>query len=158
MKEEQFSWKIETLLHFVCELAETLIHSSLEKCDADFTFQIMTERKLTVYVRKRPFLQEFLEKVCDMFEVIIFTASQSVYAAKVLDVLDPNNKFFARRMYRESCTWKDRRCVKDLRVLGIDLAKVFIVDNTPGVCFYLFFYCHIFFSSFFLPLLATTFV
>ncbi|XP_068486974.1 uncharacterized protein [Phaseolus vulgaris] len=127
---QEISKKKNTL---VLDLDETLVHSSLENCDADFTFQMITNRLLTVYVRKRPFLQEFLTKVSDMFEVIIFTASQSTYAAKVLDVLDPNNKLFARRMYRESCTWKDHRCVKDLTVLGIDLAKVFIIDNTPEV-------------------------
>ncbi|KAK7373161.1 hypothetical protein VNO80_06559 [Phaseolus coccineus] len=127
---QEISKKKNTL---VLDLDETLVHSSLEKCDADFTFQIITNRVLTVYVRKRPFLQEFLTKASDMFEVIIFTASQNPYAAKVLDVLDPNNKLFARRMYRESCTWKDHRCVKDLTVLGIDLAKVFIIDNTPEV-------------------------
>lgn len=89
----------------------------------------------SVSVRKRPFLQEFLEKVAEMFEIIIFTASKSVYSEKLLDILDPDKKFFARRVYRESCSWKDQRCVKDLTVLGIDLAKVFIVDNTPEVLF-----------------------
>lgn len=107
------------------------------QCDgaADFTFKMITDRELTVYVRKRPFLQEFLVKVSEMFEIIIFTASKRMYAETLLDVLDPDKKFFSRRVYRESCTWKDRRCVKDLTVLGIDLAKVCIIDNTPEVLF-----------------------
>ncbi|KAG5034897.1 hypothetical protein AAZX31_04G120200 [Glycine max] len=119
----------------VLDLDETLIHSSMGQCDgaADFTFKMITDRELTVYVRKRPFLQEFLVKVSEMFEIIIFTASKRMYAETLLDVLDPDKKFFSRRVYRESCTWKDRRCVKDLTVLGIDLAKVCIIDNTPEV-------------------------
>ncbi|KAL2337334.1 hypothetical protein Fmac_011780 [Flemingia macrophylla] len=118
----------------VLDLDETLIHSSVQQCnDADFTFEMYTERKSTVYVRKRPFLQEFLEKVSEMFEIIIFTASKRVYAEKLLDVLDPDNKFFSQRIYRESCTWIDNHCVKDLTILGVDLKKVFIIDNTPEV-------------------------
>ncbi|XP_020224855.1 CTD small phosphatase-like protein 2 isoform X1 [Cajanus cajan] len=118
----------------VLDLDETLIHSSIGQCnDADFTFEMYTEKKSTVYVRKRPFLQEFLEKVSEMFKIIIFTASKRVYAEKLLDVLDPHNKFFSRRVYRESCTWIDNRCVKDLTILGVDLEKVFIIDNSPEV-------------------------
>lgn len=119
----------------VLDLDETLVHSTLGKCDgADFTYQMVCNNACSsVSVRKRPFLEEFLEKVAEMFEIIIFTASKSVYSEKLLDILDPDKKFFARRVYRESCSWKDQRCVKDLTVLGIDLAKVFIVDNTPEV-------------------------
>ncbi|KAL2337333.1 hypothetical protein Fmac_011779 [Flemingia macrophylla] len=121
----------------VLDLDETLVHSCMKPCnDVDFTYEIYkkkTKKNITVYVRKRPFLQEFLEKVSDMFEIIIFTAGTKVYAEKLLDVLDPHNKFFYRRLYRESCTLKDHRLCKDLTVLGVDLAKVFIIDNTPEV-------------------------
>ncbi|ESW24706.1 hypothetical protein PHAVU_004G152900 [Phaseolus vulgaris] len=117
----------------VLDLDETLVHSSSMPCNADFAFTVFTDREKTVYVRKRPYLEKFLEKVSEMFEVVIFTASQSAYSAKLLDILDPHNKVFARRMYRESCKWIDGRCFKDLTLLGIDLAKVFIIDNTPGV-------------------------
>lgn len=121
----------------VLDLDETLVHSTIAQCEggADFTYQMLGDKQCTaVYVRKRPFLQEFLEKVSEMFEIIIFTASKCVYAGKLLDILDPDKKFFSRRVYRESCTFfKDDHYVKDLSVLGIDLAKVFIVDNTPEV-------------------------
>ncbi|KAK7271554.1 hypothetical protein RJT34_27542 [Clitoria ternatea] len=119
----------------VLDLDETLIHSTMEQCDdADFTFQVsIVDKEYTVYVRKRPFLQEFLEKVSEMFEVIIFTASKRPYAEKLLDVLDPDKKFFSGRVYRESCIVKDGTYTKDLTVLGIDLAKLVIVDNSPKV-------------------------
>ena len=70
-----------------------------------------------------------------MFEIIIFTASQSIYAEKVLDILDPNRELFSRRMFRESCIYLDGSYTKDLTVLGIDLAKVVIIDNSPQVFF-----------------------
>ncbi|WVZ14141.1 hypothetical protein V8G54_011707 [Vigna mungo] len=116
------------------DLDETLVHSSPFPHDADFSFTIISDGKSsTVYVRKRPFLEEFLEKVSEMFEVVIFTASHSSYSAKLLDVLDPHKKIFAQRFYRDSCKWEDGHCLKDLTVLSTDLAKVFIIDNTPRV-------------------------
>lgn len=115
--------------------AETLVHSTLDHCDdADFTLEVFFNMKNhTVYVRKRPYLKMFLEKVAQMFEVVIFTASQRIYAEQLIDKLDPDGKYISRRIYRESCIFSDGCYTKDLTILGIDLAKVAIVDNTPQV-------------------------
>lgn len=86
-----------------------------------------------MYVRKRPYLSTFLERVAEMFEVVIFTASQSIYAEQLLDILDPDGKLISRRVYRESCIFSDGSYTKDLTVLGLDLAKVAIIDNSPQV-------------------------
>ncbi|XVF87222.1 hypothetical protein PTKIN_Ptkin18bG0101500 [Pterospermum kingtungense] len=119
----------------VLDLDETLVHSTLEHCDdADFTFTVFFNMKEhTVYVKQRPHLQTFLEKVAEMFEVVIFTASQSIYAAQLLDILDPDRKLISQRVYRESCIFSDGSYTKDLTVLGVDLAKVAIIDNSPQV-------------------------
>ena len=42
-----------------------------------------------VYVSKRPHFEYFMKKVASMFEVIVFTASQKVYADKLLNIVDP---------------------------------------------------------------------
>lgn len=124
------------LSHLSCFLiAETLVHSTLEPCDdADFTFTVFFNLKeYTVYVKQRPYLHAFLERVSEMFEVVIFTASQSIYAKQLLDILDPDGRFISRRMYRESCLFSDGNYTKDLTILGVDLAKVAIIDNSPQV-------------------------
>jgi CTD small phosphatase-like protein 2 len=119
----------------VLDLDETLVHSTMEQCDdADFTFPVFYDMKEhVVYVKKRPHVHMFLQKMAEMFEVVIFTASQSVYANQLLDMLDPENRLFSKRFFRESCLFTDSGYTKDLTVVGVDLAKVAIIDNTPQV-------------------------
>lgn len=130
---EEFGRKKSITL--VLDLDETLIHSTLEHCDdADFTFPVFLNMKQhTVYVRRRPYLQIFLEKVAQMFEIVIFTASESIYAEQLLNILDSDRKLISRRIYRESCIFSDGSYTKDLTILGVDLAKVAIIDNSPQV-------------------------
>jgi len=67
------------------------VHSTLDGNDAsDFKFTVkFNSREHSVAVRQRPFLFEFLERVAQLFEVVVFTASQKVYAEQLLNILDP---------------------------------------------------------------------
>ncbi|KMZ76215.1 CTD small phosphatase-like protein [Zostera marina] len=117
----------------VLDLDETLVHSSLEYCEGvDFTFPVsFNQKEHVVYVRRRPFLKDFLERVSNLFEVVIFTASQRIYGERLLNMLDPKRKLFRHRIYRDSCVFVDGNYLKDLSVLGRDLARVIIIDNSP---------------------------
>ncbi|KAJ1704660.1 hypothetical protein LUZ63_004439 [Rhynchospora breviuscula] len=117
----------------VLDLDETLVHSTLEPCqDADFSFLVnFNLKEHTIYVKCRPYLRDFLERVASLFETIIFTASQSIYAEQLLNVLDPKRKLFRHRVYRDSCVFVEGNYLKDLSVLGRDLSRVIIVDNSP---------------------------
>lgn len=116
----------------VLDLDETLIHSSFQPVeDADFVIPIVIEgSQYQVYVLKRPGVDGFLERVGRDYEVVIFTASLSLYADPLLDELDVH-KVIRHRLYRESCTFFQGSYVKDMRRLGRDISQVILVDNSP---------------------------
>ncbi|XP_065438754.1 CTD small phosphatase-like protein isoform X7 [Chrysemys picta bellii] len=98
----------------VIDLDETLVHSSFK-----------------VYVLKRPHVDEFLQRMGELFECVLFTASLAKYADPVADLLDRWGVFRAR-LFRESCVFHRGNYVKDLSRLGRELSKVIIVDNSPA--------------------------
>ena len=75
----------------VLDLDETLVHCTVEPIpDADLTFPVEFHgTTYQVHVRLRPFLKNFLKKIQGNYEVIVFTASQKVYANELLNLIDP---------------------------------------------------------------------
>lgn len=75
----------------VLDLDETLVHCTVEDvADADLTFPVFFHGvNYQVNVRIRPYLQEFFKRIHGDFEVVVFTASQRVYANELLDRIDP---------------------------------------------------------------------
>ncbi|KAJ9586208.1 hypothetical protein L9F63_020148, partial [Diploptera punctata] len=117
----------------VIDLDETLVHSSFKPIsNADFVVPVEIDGTVhQVYVLKRPYVDEFLQRMGELYECVLFTASLAKYADPVADLLDRWG-VFRSRLFRESCVFHRGNYVKDLNKLGRDLQKVVIVDNSPA--------------------------
>ncbi|XP_073402730.1 CTD small phosphatase-like protein 2-A isoform X5 [Dendrobates tinctorius] len=82
-----------------------------------------------VYLKLRPHVREFLETICKLYEIFVFTRAKKSYAENILEVLDPQKKLIRHRLYQEHCVCVSGRYVKDLNVLDRDLAKTVALDT-----------------------------
>ncbi|KAF5095853.1 hypothetical protein D0Z00_002993 [Geotrichum galactomycetum] len=126
------STELEGRKLLVLDLDETLIHSSFKYVrKADFVIPVQIDAQYhNIYVIKRPGVDEFMRRVGELYEVVVFTASVSKYADPLLDQLDIHNVVH-HRLFRESCYNHNGNFVKHLGVLGRPMEDVIIIDNTP---------------------------
>ena len=99
----------------VLDLDETLIHFE-ENPNGQSQFLI------------RPYAPQFIKKVSQYYEVVIFTAALQEYADFILDRLD-TQKCISYRLYRHHTNLEGNVYQKDLSRIGRDLAKTLIIDN-----------------------------
>lgn len=88
----------------VLDLDETLVHSSFRvvpSAEIFITVEIEGEH-LKIYVRKRPGVDEFMVRVAELYEVVVYTASMAKYANPLLDELDTKG-VVSWRLFREAC-------------------------------------------------------
>jgi RNA polymerase II subunit A small phosphatase-like protein len=116
----------------VLDLDETLVHSSFQKVSgAHMTIPVTIEDTVhNVFVIKRPGVDEFMRRMGQHFEIVIYTASLSKYADPLLDKLDIH-KVINKRLFRENCVFYEGHYVKDLSLLERDISQTIIVDNSP---------------------------
>jgi len=115
----------------VLDLDETLVHSSFEPFQCTFSLPIVLDgQQHPVYVRKRPFVDEFIAECAKFYELVIFTASMPEYANPVIDTLDKKG-LIKHRLFRESCVLHRQQVyVKDLSRLGRSIKECIIIDNS----------------------------
>ena len=124
----------DSRITLVLDLDETLVRSSFD-CTFEFDFEApfaLNGCWCTARVRKRPFVDDFLQRVSQNFELVLMTAGVEPYASLVLDILD-DRRTLEYRFYRDSCTKTDTGLlVKDLSRFNRDLQRTIIVDNSPN--------------------------
>lgn len=85
--------------------------------------------KMTYYVKKRKYLDEFLQEISKYYTISIFTASLQEYADAIIDKIDVN-KVISKRFYRESCIKHPEGFIKDLSLVSKDMSRVVMIDNS----------------------------
>uniref|UniRef100_A0A060T7F6 ARAD1C27940p n=1 Tax=Blastobotrys adeninivorans TaxID=409370 RepID=A0A060T7F6_BLAAD len=117
----------------VLDLDETLVHSSFKYIhQADFVIPVEIEAQIhNVYVIKRPGVDQFLKRMGELFEVVVFTASVAKYGNPLLDQLD-NSSSVHHRLFRDACYNYQGNYIKNLSQLGRPLHDVIIIDNSPA--------------------------
>jgi len=132
----------------VLDIDETLISSAVVKEDElhtinqnnfDFNFTLdWSDTTYYVFIKKRPFLEEFLSYTFENFRVAVFTAADREYATKILEhlgILDKLEFFKSRESLSIGFDWfKLFVYLKKLKSIpDIDLKKTVIIDDTKEV-------------------------
>lgn len=117
----------------ILDLDETLVHSSFKYLrTADFVIPVEIDNQVHhVYVIKRPGVDEFLKKVGQWYEVVVFTASVAKYGDPLLNKLDISEAVH-HRLFRDSCFSYQGNFIKNLSQIGRPLADSIIIDNSPA--------------------------
>lgn len=89
-------------------------------------------RKCWYYVKVRPGLKEFFEKVAPLFELHIYTMATRAYALKIAEIIDPDGSLFGNRILSRdengSMTQKSLE-----RLFPTDQSMVVIIDDRGDV-------------------------
>lgn len=138
----------------VLDLDETLVHTStsFDACGAggqarnnttapELRLDISpsaTHQRRAFYVRLRPYVHDFLRECTEMFDVVVFTASEQSYAEPIIKYLcnESGTPYPSRCFFRQSCETAMGLHVKDLSKVRQDLSKVVLIDNSPGAAAY----------------------
>ena len=126
----------ETLVHCVGEITEKN-NMNKEFINTKKVKVLLPNRKeIVIGINIRPHWKESLDKIKNIYNIIIFTASHRAYSDAVLNFLDPENKYFKYRLYRDSCVqYKNDNMnfyVKDLDIFKdkFNLKDIIIIDNS----------------------------
>jgi Dullard-like phosphatase family protein len=117
----------------ILDMDETMIAAKFEgKTPSKFQSQFSFAFGGTfIHVRFRPYLQDALEKLSQLYELVAFTAGVKDYATPILNKIDPDNTLFKKRLFRDTCIKCDQFFIKDLDViLDRDKKSLIIVDNS----------------------------
>jgi RNA polymerase II subunit A small phosphatase-like protein len=119
----------------ILDIDESLVYSRENPLDPNFNFQLDSYQ-----VTKRPFLDEFINRVVDWFDVAIWTAATDDYAQEIIQQVFPDPHQLKFIWSRKRCALRfdyekgDYYWVKDLKKvkrLGYELEKVLVIEDEP---------------------------
>ncbi|CAD8139156.1 unnamed protein product [Paramecium pentaurelia] len=116
----------------VFDLDETLIHcneNNTIKSEILLPITFPSGEIVQAGINVRPWAKEILQKLSEVCEVVIFTASHKCYASQVIESID-KNKVVSATLFRDNCIVTNEGVhIKDLRILGRDMKDIVLIDN-----------------------------
>lgn len=92
--------------------------------------RVLTE--CVYYIKPRPGLHEFLEKVSKLYELHVYTMGARTYADKVMGIIDPQKKYFGDRILsRDESGNLQQKSLQ--RLFPVDTKMVAIIDDRGDV-------------------------
>ncbi|KAI5363847.1 putative BRCT domain, FCP1 domain, HAD superfamily, BRCT domain superfamily, CTD phosphatase Fcp1 [Septoria linicola] len=136
-------------LSLVVDLDQTIIHASVEPTIGEWqndpsnpnyqalrdvqAFQLHDDKPNTwYYIKPRPGLKAFLDRLSELYEMHIYTMGTRSYAENVAKIIDPDQKIFGDRIVTRSESGS--QTAKHLkRLFPIDTRMVVIIDDRADV-------------------------
>ncbi|KAF1848375.1 uncharacterized protein K460DRAFT_364349 [Cucurbitaria berberidis CBS 394.84] len=143
-------------LTLIVDLDQTVIHTTCERTIADWKtdtenpnhdavkdvqgFQLADDNVSNVaanwyYVKMRPGLKDFFDRVSKLYEMHVYTMATRAYAQEVAKIIDPERKYFGDRILSRDENYTDK--LKSLtRLFYQNTAMVVIIDDRADVWSY----------------------
>lgn len=139
-------------LSLVVDLDQTIIHATVDPTVGEWqqdkdnpnyeaakdvrSFQLIDDgpgmRGCWYYIKLRPGLEEFLQRVSQLYELHIYTMGTRAYAQRIANIVDPDRKIFGDRILSRdesgSLTAKNLQ-----RLFPVDTKMVVIIDDRGDV-------------------------
>ncbi|KAJ2115178.1 CTD phosphatase Fcp1 [Coemansia sp. RSA 922] len=92
----------------------------------------LSDSPLRYYIKMRPGLQDFLERISQLYEMHIYTMGTKPYANAVAAMIDPERRYFnGRILSRDESGSMTRKTLK--RLFPVDTSMVVILDDRADV-------------------------
>ena len=110
----------------ILDLDETLIFLEKEYCLFNNNYNIKTKKLIL-----RPGLINFLKKMKQIYELILFSFTLPEYTLPILHVIEENEKFFEHILYVQNAKYYKGDYVKSISNIGRDIKECIIIDDIP---------------------------
>lgn len=143
-------------LSLIVDLDQTVIHTTCERTIAEWkddpenpnydavkdvqSFQLADDNVSNVaansyYVKMRPGLKDFFDRLSTMYEMHVYTMATRAYAQAVAEIIDPDRKYFGDRILSRDENYTDK--LKSLnRLFPTNTDMAVIIDDRADVWHY----------------------
>ena len=108
----------------ILDLDETLIFLEKDYCLFNNNYNIKTKKLIL-----RPGLINFLKKMKQIYELILFSFTLPEYTLPIINVIEENEKFFEHILYVQNAKYYKGDYVKNISSIGRDVKECIIIDD-----------------------------